>query len=231
MNKREKNKKEMLGSVSGFYDSEKSSFAASPGLVAAFLDVIAVNKEIELNEKVVQEGTRGKVASRDDSQNDLIETALVFAGAIFGYAAKEKNLELLTFVDISSTTFKKMRDAEVPIMVERIFDKADELGEAIIPFGVTQEDRTAGRASLNDYIMKFGSVNIGKGSKGAAAKSTTKLLSKVDQKLKVLDKLMLPFKKKDTNLYARYEQARMIYDKGGRHNGGSDTPPPPEPPK
>ncbi|MFA6981284.1 MAG: hypothetical protein WC209_18300 [Ignavibacteriaceae bacterium] len=231
MDKREKNKKEMLGTVSGFYTTEKDSFTALPGLVAAFADVIAINKEIDLNEQVVQVGTSGKVVSKDGSQDELIITALVFAGAIYGYAAKENDLELLTFADMNSNTFHKLRDAEIPLRVEKILEKADELAAALVPFGISEAKRNEGKASLDDYVAKFGSVNMGKGGKKSAAESTKKLLKKVDQKLKVLDKLMLPFRKKDTNLYSRYESARMIYDKGGRHNGGSDTPPPQEPPK
>jgi len=91
MDKREKNKKEMLGTVSEFYTTEKDSFTALPGLVAAFADVIAINKEIDLNEQVVQVGTSGKVVSKDGSQDELIKTALVFAGAIYGFAAKYRS--------------------------------------------------------------------------------------------------------------------------------------------
>ncbi|MFA6596933.1 MAG: hypothetical protein WCS69_04355 [Ignavibacteriaceae bacterium] len=232
MNTREKNKHEMLGTVTGFYETEKSTFADLPGLISAFSDVIAINKEIDLNEKVVQEGTKGKVVSRDDSQSELIKIALVCAGAIYGYAAAENDLELLTFADVSSSTFKKMRDAEIPLKVEKILDKGDELGAALIPFGLSEEKRTTGRASLDDYMEKFGSVNTGKGNKKSAAESSKKLLVKVDQKLKVLDKLMLNFKEEKPDLYSRYSMARIIYDKrGSRRGGNGETPPPPEEPK
>ena len=231
MNTREKNKKEMLGTVSGFYGEEKDSFIELPGLVTAFSDVISINKEIDLNEKVVQEGTKGKVISKDDSQVELIKTALVFAGAVYGYAAGKNDLELLTFADISSTTFDRMRDAEVPLRVEKILDKADELGAAVVPFGITEEKRTAGRAGLNDYLQKFGSVNTGKGSKKSAAESTQMLLKKVDKKLKVLDKIMFSFKNTKPDLYSRYETSRIIYDKKASHKGGDATPPTPDQPK
>jgi len=46
MNIREKNKKEMLGNVSGFYDLEQAVFTGMPGLNAAFSAVISINIEI-----------------------------------------------------------------------------------------------------------------------------------------------------------------------------------------
>ena len=227
MNTREKNKQEMLGTVSGFYEEYKNSFTGLTGLITAFSDIISIKKEIELNEKIVNEGTKGKVVSRDDSQNGLITSALTFAGALYGYAASKNDLELLTFADISSSTFTRMRIAEIPLRVEDILDKVDELGEELLPFGITGEQRTAGRAILDDYVKKFGSVNSGKGSKKSASDSSKKLLTKVDAKLKVLDKLMFSFSTSDSDLYSKYETARMIYDKGGSRNGGSDAPPPP----
>jgi len=232
MNTREKNKQEMLGTVSGFYEEYKNSFTGLTGLITAFTDVISIKKEIELNERIVNEGTKGKVVSRDDSHEGLITSALTFAGALYGYAASKNDLELLTFADISSSTFTRMRIAEIPLRVEDILDKVDELGDTLSPFGVTAEQRTAGRVILNDYFKKFGGVNSGKGSKKSASESSKKLLTKADTKLKVLDKLMFKFSTSNSDLYSKYETARMIYDKKGTHNGGSGTPPtPPEEPK
>jgi hypothetical protein len=229
---RDKNKKEMLNAVSGFYEVEKTSFTELPGVIAAFSDLSMINKEIELNEKLIQEGTKGKVVSKDNSREQLITTALVFAGAIYGYAAGKDDLELMTFADLNSSTFNAMRDAEVPLRSEQFLDKADELGAALIPFGVSEESRTTARAGLNDYLQKYGSVNTGKGGKKSAGETNDMLFTKMDKKLKVLDKLMFGFKDKNPELFSRYNAARIIYDKRGSHSGGTDdTPPPPEPPK
>ncbi|MFA5806619.1 MAG: hypothetical protein WC879_18460 [Melioribacteraceae bacterium] len=184
--------------------------------------------EIDLNEKIIQEGTKGKVISKDDSQAELIKTALVFAGSIYGYAAGKNDMELLTFADINSSTFNKLRDAEIPLTVEKILDKADALGTSLIPFGITEEKRTSGRAGLNDYLQKFGSVNTGKGSKKSARETNLMLFDKADKKLRVLDKLMLGFKESSPELYSRYNAARVIYDKGSSHKVGDNTAPIPE---
>lgn len=233
MKTRDKNRKEMLAAVSGFYEVEKTSFTELPGLIAAFSDLSMINKEIELNEKLIQEGTRGKVVSKDSSRDELITTALVFAGAIYGYAAGQNDLEMMTFTDVNSSTFYSMRDAEVPLRAEQILDKADELGALLVPFGVTEEQRITGRAGLNDYLQKYGRVNTGKGGKKSAGETNVMLFKKMDKKLKVLDKLMLRFEQKDPELYSRYNAARVIYDKRGPRRGDDDepTPPPEEPPK
>lgn len=217
MNTREKNKNEMLGTVSDFYNSEKNSFIALPGVVKTFSDIVAIHKEIKLNEKVIQEGTKGKVVSKDLSQEELVKTALVFAGAIYGYAAGINDNELLTFSDINSKTFNNLRDSEIPLTVEKILDKADELAEALIPFGITQEKRTVAKTKLEDYLEKFGSVNTGKITKKSARETNLMLFIKADQKLKVLDKLMLSFKEINPELFSKYNAARVIYDKASSH--------------
>jgi len=226
MNTREKNKNEMFGSVSGFYESEKSTFAGLAGLVAAFNNITAIHKEINLNEKIILEGTKAKVNSKDVSQDILVQTALVFSGAIYGYAAAEEDVELLTFADLNTKSFGKLRDAEVTLTVEKILDKADELGDELIPFGVTEEHRTLARTKLDDYIEKFGSVNTGKTTKKSARKTNTMLFKKADKKLIVLDRLMLSFKGNKPELYSRYTASRVIYDKSSTHKGGNDDTPP-----
>lgn len=226
MNTREKNKNEMFGKVSGFYDTEKTTFAGLPGLAAAFNDITAIHKEINLNQKVVMGGTDGKVNSKDVSQDKLILTALVFAGAIYGYAVGKEDVELTNFADLNSKSFGKLRDSEVPLVAEKILDKADELGEKLIPFGTTEEARTAARTKLNDYIEKFGSLDRGKGSKKSARDMITLLFAKADKKLKVLDRLMLSFKESNPELFSRFTTSRMIYDKSATHKGGEDNTPP-----
>ena len=224
MNTREKNKNETLDAVSNFYDAEKNSFTGLPGIVAAFSDIKMIHKEIDLNEKIIQEGTKGKVVSKDDSQDELVKTALVFAGSVYGYAAGKNDSELLTFADINSKTFSKLRDSEIPLIVEKILDKADEIGEALIPFGITEEKRTLARTKLDDYLQKFGSVNTGKSTKKSARETNLMLFDKAGQKLKVLDKLMFGFKESNPGLYSKYSAARVIYDKVSSHKGVNDNP-------
>jgi len=229
MNAREKNKKEMLQAVSEFYESEKDAFTGLPGVIAAFSDLGLINKEIDLNLKVIKEGIKGKIVSKDNSQDELIKMSLVFAGAVYGYAAVSNDFELLTFMDISSTSFYNLRDAEIPLLAEKILDKADALGAALIPYGISEEKRTNARAMLNDYLQKFGSVSTGRGSKKSATETNDMLLVKMEKKFKALDRLMLGFKEGSPELYSRYNASRVVYDKRGARRGGNGTTPPAPP--
>jgi hypothetical protein len=223
MNTREKNKNEMLGSVAAYYEENKLQFAGMTGIVSTFSELTAIHKEIDLNEKVIQDGTRGKVVSKDLSQEELIKTALVFAGSIYGYAAAVNNPELLTFSDISGRTFLKLRDSEIPITVEKLLDKADELADDLIPYGITGEKRTEARSRLNNYFDKFSSVSTGKQTKKSSRETIDMLFNKADQKLKVLDKLMLGLKESNAELYSKYSAARVIVDKAGSRRTAAET--------
>ncbi len=217
MNTHEKNKYEMLEAVYGFYENEKENLVQLPAASAAFSEINLIVKEIALNEKIIQEGTKGKIISRNDSQAELIKIALVIAGAIYGYAAEKNNSELLNFADINTKTVSKLRNSEVPIFVEKIIEKADELGDELIPFGITADKRNSVRTLLKDYSDKYAVVSAGKVTKKSAGETIEMLLKKADAKVKVLDKLMIGFKDSNSQLYSKYSSARVIYDKAGKH--------------
>lgn len=129
---------------------------------------------------------------------------------------------------MSSKTFSKMRDYEVLILAEKVFDKSDTIGDGLVQFGITAEKRTAARAVLNDYIQKFGVLSSGKITKQSANATIKMLLKKADVKFKVLARLILNFKKSNPVLYNKCEIANTIIDKGG--HGCDDTAQPPENP-
>jgi hypothetical protein len=214
MNKRQKNKYDMIGSVANFGETENGALAGIPALVNAFSDIKGFYRELGLNENIMIEGTHGKVVSKNVSQEEIINTGLSLAGAIYGYAALKGNDELMNFADIKRGTFGRQRDSEIPLTVEKYLDKADALGAELVPFGITDERRASARERLNDYLEKFSGLSTGKGVKKAARETINILFEKADKKLKILDKLMVGFKTGDPELYSRYTSARMIYDKG-----------------
>lgn len=208
----------MLGTVVEFFEQEKTNFSFPAAVATAFGNLKMIVKEIKLNSLVVQEGTKGKVVSKDDSQEQIIRTTLVFAGAIYGYAATKNDTELLTFADINSRTILKLRDSEVPAFAEKILDKVDELGAELISFGIDETKRTLARTKLADYEEKFASLGSGRTTKKAAAENIPMLFNKADKLLKVLDKLLLGVKDDNPELFSRYTAARSIYDKRAAHN-------------
>ncbi len=229
MNQNQKNRDERLGKLLSFFSDQKDSMVMVPAIADVFADISSFHKEIGLNMKILQGGTKSKVASKDDSLSTVIRTGLVFAGAIYGCADKKNDVELLTFADVNSKSMSKKRQSEMPIFVERIIDKADELGSELEPFGVNEHKRIAARAVIDDYIQKFDILNNGKISKQSANATIILLLSKADKKIKVLARLMLGFKDTNPELFNKFEIANTIIDKGG-NNGSSDTPPPTPPP-
>lgn len=223
MNNRELNKYEMIVAVYGFYLDKKGEANFNRATASGFEGINLTVKEIALNEKTLQEGNKGKIASRDVTQDELSTTALVVAGALYGYAAGISDMELLKVTDINSTSLKRMRNSELPIFVESLFDKADAIGDGIIPYGISAEFRTSARTLLNDYLSKYGEVNSGRTSKTKAHENVRLLLKKVDDKLKVLDKLMLGVKANNPALYTEYESARVIIDKAVSHSTAGAT--------
>ena len=129
MNNRLLNKYEMLNSVFSVYDADKEAFSSFPAVAASFSDIKMICKEIELNEKIINQGTKGKVESKNTAQEEIIKTGLILAGAIYAYAVEKNDAELMTFSDLSTKSFLKLRESEVPIKVDSIIDKTEELGD------------------------------------------------------------------------------------------------------
>lgn len=230
MNNREKNRYEMFGKVWNFGDEEKNNFADTPTISALFGDIKMVHREIGLNDTITKEGIRGKVVSKDVSQAEIIPIGLAVAGGIYGFAVDQADSELISFSDINCRSFSRLRDSEIPGRIERILDKADELGDALIPYGITADFRTEANAKLQDHLGKFASLNTGRGAKKTARETMSMLFQKADKKLKVLDKLMIKYKSKSPELYSKYEAARIIYDKSGPHRPGNNGSPDGTPP-
>lgn len=223
MNNRQLNKYEMLCAIYTLYDKQKEAFTEFNAVAGPFTAIKSFCKEIELNEKIVSEGTKGKVESKNNAQEKIIQTGLVIAGAIYAYAADKNDVELMTFSDLYSKSFTKLREAQVPIEVDKILDKAGELGDLLIPFGLSADKRTSARQTLDEYIDKFANLSSGKTSKKAAGENIAALFDNADKKLKVLDKLMLGVKEKNAELYAMYESAKVIIDKASSRKTTAQT--------
>jgi hypothetical protein len=151
MNARDKNKTEMLGKVVRFNEEQKSEFAGIPALGKVTGELKMQSSEIELNMKIISEGTKGKVVSKDVSKEELIDATLKCTGAIFAYAVDAKDAELKVFSDVYSKTFLRKRDSELPGFSELFFDKANELGDKLIPYGFDEAKRAEVRSVLDNY--------------------------------------------------------------------------------
>ena len=212
----------MLVATYGIYDNNKDSFTNFPAAASSFSEIKSIAKEMTLNEMIIKEGTKGKIVSRDDSQSQLVQSGLVVAGALYGYAADNNDAELLIFSDVNSHSFGKLRLSEIPIFVEKLIDKADDIGDGLIPYGITAEKRTTLRAQLDDYVAKYAVVNSGKVTKKTARQTIKKLFAKADSQLKKLDKLMLGLDESNPELYSKYLSARVIIDKVSSHQSQAE---------
>ena len=224
MNNREKNRMEMLLSVSDFGENNKTVLSAVPALPAAFDQIKLIHQEMSLNADLLTEGTSGKVVSKDVSQDTIIQTGLVIAGALYGYAYDNSDQELMTAADQSSSSFRKLRDSEIPVFINHLLEKAESIGVELANYGIDQQKLTDAKTQLNDYKKKFSAVGEGKSTKKTANATIGLLLGKADPKLRKLDKLMIGFQTSNPALYSNYEAARMIHDKQGAHRTNNHAP-------
>lgn len=217
MNKNDEGKLEMIDDVVDVLDAEKAIYSSVNAISLQRDNLRNISLEIKKNEATLKDSTIGKTESKYVSEDELVHDTVVVAGGIYAYASTEQLTDLKVFSDVSRRDFRRMRDTDVPVKAKSILDKADELGDALLPYGITQALRDELREDLSIYGEKVSDQGSGFVDKSTARSIITALFKKGDVALNILDKLMKQFQKSNTEFYTKYTTARNIWDKASRH--------------
>ena len=180
-------------------------------------NLVSVCSEINEQEVLLKNSALGKTRAKDESMEDLIDEAIVTAGVIYAYAVGQGDIELETFANVSERELQKVRETEIPIKVKAILDKADEVGESLETFGITQTERDNLRNKLADFNKKAADQNLGITNKTAARDALDSLFDKADKTVDILEKLMKRFENTQPEFYNRFLAAKNIKNKAVRH--------------
>ncbi len=217
MNKNDEGKLEMIDDVVDVLDAEKAIYSSVNAISLQRDNLRNISLEIKKNEATLKDSTIGKTESKYVSEDELVHDTVVVAGGIYAYASTEQLTDLKVFSDVSRRDFRRMRDTDVPVKAKSILDKADELGDVLIPYGITQDLRDELRTDLTDYSVKVSNQGTGVVDKSAARSNITALFKRADIALNILDKLMKQFLKSNPEFYNKYKISRNIWDKATRH--------------
>lgn len=143
---------------------------------------------------------------------NLIDSSLEIAGAIYSYAHDEKNNELMARVDLKPTYFEKMTQAEIISVAGIIMEAASKLS----PEALANEDISAEEISTYAKLISF--FKAIKSSKREAVidrSGTTEKLNQLFEEANALikeklDRLARQFKRKDPDFFLKYKAARTV---------------------
>ena len=223
MNYHQKNKLDMLDTVTDFYDNEQGALSTLPAVATVFGNIKVISKEIKENDQIATDGTKARVIAKNAAKEILKQKCLVIAGAIYSYSVDINDEETAALADINSKSLTKLRESEIPGFFNKFIKLATDNAENLVQYGITEEKINDAQRIHDEYVAKFGKVSKGKTTKKGAVKNITALFKTVDKKLKKLDKLMLGIKSVNPEVHRKYESARVIIDKKATHNGGDDS--------
>ncbi|MBL8007649.1 MAG: hypothetical protein JNJ56_08960 [Ignavibacteria bacterium] len=222
MIKYHKNKYAMYEAVLSFLEEGNSRYSDMPELISHKTDFIRKTNEIGLLEDLKNKSTVGRVKDKRVSRKSVMNQALAVAGSIRAYAKKTGNLTLGETMNISKSGFQRIRDTELIIELNSIHEKAEQNREALEGYGITADYFNSFTESINTYTKALGAKDTGKARKSGAVKTLPVLFGEADSILESIDLLMEHYIERDKEFYAGYKSARVIQNRGIRHETPED---------
>lgn len=167
--------------------------------------------------------THGAIRERDQAVEAAIELTLAVAGALRSYAETHQLPELAALAAVTRRTFSLLRKGQRMRVAQRVLDAARPLAAALADYGVTA-------ALLDEFDAKIAAGNAIVGTpRTVAAKrkaATRELAGEFAAAGRLLrngiDPMIETLRVSDPVAYARYHDARSVFDRPGVRRRGED---------
>ncbi len=161
--------------------------------------------------------TTGVARDKADIQEDLIDTALMVAGAVMAFASKAGNYTLFEEVNYSEGKLQNLRDEELPDTCRIIHERANDNLAALAGRGITAPVLAEFMTLITEAEDMAEAPRTATTQKGTATTDLTVRFSNANKILKErLDKGMKIFIPTNPDLYTTYINGRKIIDLGRR---------------
>ena len=168
--------------------------------------------------RTVQAGNKGVAMDKAAIKAALAEKALQVGGAIQAYADSSDNQTLREAVSFTLSELMKSRDGVMSDRSKLVHDKAKLHATALAEYGITKTDILALKAMLDRFNALIVEPRKVISESKTATREIEALMKEASKLLKNrLDKMMLKFKAGAADFYSTYRNARIIIDKGIRH--------------
>jgi hypothetical protein len=218
MTKPQNNKFSMYNSVRIECLNNTQVWENVPAFKAAFEEFdSSLSKLRSLVEQQIKDLT-GVTKDKSLLHQDMVQKAVVIAGAVHAFAARTDNLELKQQMDFSVSDLKKTSDNISSQNCQMIATTAKSIGKELSEYGVKPEDVD----SLQKAIDAFNAQNTAPREAITRRKGTGEEIEKMFQQIDallvdVMDKLAGQFRVTAPEFYRLYASNRMIVDAGTRY--------------
>jgi hypothetical protein len=195
-----------------------SAFAGAVGRFGSTVDAIK-GKSTEL------EGAgMGKVAAKNQAEDELVGALIPIASALFVHAGASKDPELKQKADISETDLRRVRDTELVARASSLLKTANQYASALGDFGVTAAKLAECQSKIDAFNSSIGQRESSAAERVGARANLLELFDVADRTLtEELDRLIELVRGSETQFYNEYFAARVIKDLGTRHRPAQAT--------
>lgn len=206
----------MYIAVQAFLLNAAAATAAITALAAKVIKLsgfIARLRELTL---VQTDPITAKVVVRKESLKDTVDLAVEVAGAVLSYSNDAHLVELHAKVDITRRSFERLRLAERTALAQNIHNAAATVIAELAPYGVTPALLTEFQETIAGTDEVMNEPRRAMGNRKVATAEIADLHRQIDTLLaEDIDTLMLPLRRSNPALWARYQEARAVFDLPG----------------
>lgn len=168
----------------------------------------------ELESLQIEQGKdlTGITADKDMTLENVIDSTLEIAGAVYSYAHDRSDNALMSKVNYKSTAIEKMTQSEIVAVGGIVLEEARKIpAESLANEGITPEEL----AAYGDLISLFKNIKSSNREavidRSSATEKISGLFEEASSLLKnKLDRLARQFKRKDPAFYLKYKTARTV---------------------
>jgi hypothetical protein len=215
MTKIHENKLTMYLAVDAVLQENAAKSASLPALILSITKFKELIGDIQTKSKEFNYAATGKTIVKAESEDLLMEELIPAVSAVSAYAHATGDTLLAVRTAVTEHTLRHLRDTELVSRCNGLIELAEQNLEKLGDYGITADTVASVRRRLDAYAEALGKKESGVSERASVRKTLFDLFDEADELLSErIDALMQQFRKKETQFYNEYFQARNIWNMG-----------------
>lgn len=211
MLKLQEDKRSMYIVVKDVCNRNKGIWINFKGFVEAFGEFEMNLTEIGVQSQIQGENITGIATDKRKISEEMIQMSIEVSGAVYAFASKARDNELMKRVNYNYRDLKRFRDTILKDNCQIIHDEANKIIAQLADYGKTPADLAMLQDIINNYVVILEKPRVAKTiTKVATAKLKEHFIIEDNILRTRLDKLMEKYKTTEPKFYYEYKSARII---------------------
>lgn len=210
MTNKQESKLKMYLAVSDFLLKNEPLTKDLPEFGASYAEFQNNISEIKLIDEQQKNVRTGIAKDKKGIKNTLISMAAENSGKIYAFAKVTNNKPLQDEVNFSISEIGRMTDVALRSYAEALYKKAEQMGEALIKYGITAETQKAFAGIIAAYNNSLAKPRVGIAEKRKATKQLESLFNSADSMVGKIDAIIGIIRYNQVNFYNGYRTVRKL---------------------